>query len=288
MKKICYCNHCGTKNSINDLHCKKCEKEMKDKSILLVDYILKRGKEEVKGELEGNFLDVIKSFIKNHLYGVIFSVTVITAVAANVIVRLPDQEHLVKEPTAIVTTSFNSPEKLLNALERNLKEGNVNEIYSMLYQYNYKDEAKKLKIDALTSELFNHVKGHALKEAEIDTYMYDNWEPISSFCKEREGLDCVNRIDVSNSNHKFYETNILATFYSTDIENEYISKGEKTFVGKDDFDILLVEVDGNYYIADLFDNHFDPNIISVGGDISKLDYETQMEIYVGKPSEEGN
>lgn len=290
MKKICYCNHCGNQNPSDLKTCQYCNKTIKDKSILLIDYLLDETKDDIEGRAKDKLFSKIEYLIKKYLYGIVFSVTFISAVVVNIAIRTENSDRIVTDFPVVVSEKYQSQEDLIKSLEEYMKSGNVNAIYSLLYQYNYPKEAASLGIDATTSALFSHTKNNAFREGEFLEYIpEDNWESTSRFCKEREtitGYACKRYIDVTNSKHKFYDTNILSTFYSYTVENEHYQRGEKVFMGKDDFDIFIVEADGNYYLADIFDNHFDPNIEAVKGDISKLDYQTQMDLYVGKPSEE--
>lgn len=287
MKKVCYCNHCGNKNPIELKKCQYCNKESKDKSILFIDYLLDETKDEIEGRAKDKFFEKIEYLIKKYLYGIVFSVTFISAIVVNIAVRAENPDVIVSESPVIVSNSYQSQNALISELENYMKEGNEKGIYSLLYQYHYPGYAAALGIDATNSELFSHTKNTAFKEGDFMIYIPDTWEPIERFCKERENINgCKRSIEVASSKHKFYSTNILVTFYSYNIENEYHKKGDRVFMGEDDLDIMIVEADGKYYLADIFDNHFDPNIESVKGEVSKLDYQTQMDIYVGRPSEE--
>lgn len=290
MRKVCYCNHCGNKNPIELKKCQYCNKESKDRSILFIDYLLDETKDGIEGDIKDKFFEKIEYLIKKYLYGIVFSVTFISAIVVNVAIRAENPNIIVSESPVIVSKSYQSQRDLVQSLEIFMKEGNVNGVYSLLYQYHFPEEASRLGIDATSSELFNHIKNTAYKEAASYAYIPEeegtSWDTMDRYCKVREGMGCKQYIDVSSSKHKFYNTNVLMTFYSYNIENEFYQKGDQVFMGKDDFDIYIVEVDGKYYLADIFDNHFDPNIESVKGDVSKLDYQTQMDIYVGKPSEE--
>ena len=85
MSKI-YCIFCGEENDSKDLKCKnkKCKRKLNPKSHLFRNYVI----DKCKGDIDGSIFDHLISFVKNKLYGIILSASVVatvTVIVSNVI-----------------------------------------------------------------------------------------------------------------------------------------------------------------------------------------------------------
>ena len=85
-KKI-YCVFCGEKNSSKEKKCTKCHKKLNPKEHLVFDYVKDHIKVKVKGSVQDNVISFLKEFIKNHLYGIMMSATLIFTTNSGVIVH---------------------------------------------------------------------------------------------------------------------------------------------------------------------------------------------------------
>lgn len=106
-KKI-YCVYCGEKNKEKDLKCKKCNKKLNPKENMFLDYLKDKIKGDLKGKTEDKVFDIIKNFIISHLYGTIFTATLIFTTLSAIITNMDDN----------VIKVFEKPNSLLSSLNK--------------------------------------------------------------------------------------------------------------------------------------------------------------------------
>jgi len=76
-----YCIYCGTENSWQAKFCTHCGKEMNPQENLLIDFLVKRTKDKFKGSAEDSLYEALKNFLLSHLYGVMLTVSFVSALA---------------------------------------------------------------------------------------------------------------------------------------------------------------------------------------------------------------
>lgn len=273
MKKY-YCNNCGREHADRRGKCNYCGELKKTNNLLFVDYLLDQTNSDIKGTIIDKFIDKLKYIIKKYLYAIIFSITVLGTIVMNIVVR-NDIEIVHEKPMVEnVVLSYYDIDSLISGIEKFMRVSDANSIKKLLYQNNFKDEAQKLGIDALDSVFFKHTKIGAYQKSYIEINVSEDNEQfsITRYCKSYQ-TDCIENLDASGN--EFFSVSFYVGFYLTNYNGE-----EKTWVGKDDFEFIIVKVDDKYYLADIVTYISDPYIESVDGDASKLDYDKQMRYYV--------
>lgn len=273
MKKY-YCNNCGKEQENRRGKCSYCGKNKKTNNLLFVDYLLDQTDSDIKGKLKDKLVDKLKYLIKKYLYAIILSITVIGSVVINIVVR-NDIEIVHEKPMVEnVVLSYYDIDSLISDIEKFMRISDDDSIKKLLYQNNFKDDAQKLGIDALDSVFFRHTQIGAYQKSYIDINVSEDNEQfsITRYCKSYQD-NCIENLDASGN--AFFSVSFYVGFYLTNYNGE-----EKTWVGKDDFEFIIVKVDDKYYLADIVTYISDPYIESVDGDASKLDYDKQMRYYV--------
>lgn len=270
----CYCNHCGKEQGKKRGKCTYCSENKKIKNKLFIDYLLDQTESDIKDKLIDNFVDKVKYFIKKYLYAIILSITVLSSIVINVIVR--NDMEIVHEKPIIETKEieYYDIDSLINDIKNFMSVSDVTSIKKLLYQNNFSVEANNLGIDALDSVFFRHTEIGAFQKSNIEINVSEDNEKftITKYCKDYKE-DCIENLETSG--HEFFSVSFYVGFYLPDYNGE-----EKTWVGKDDFEFIVAKVDDKYYLADIVTYISDPYIESVDGDASKLDYDKQMRYYV--------
>lgn len=273
MKKY-YCNNCGKEQDNRRGKCSYCGELKKTNNLLFVDYLLDQTNSDIKGTIIDKFIDKLKYLIKKYLYAIIFSITVLGTIVMNIVVR--NDVEIVHEKPIIedILREYHDIDSLINDIEKYMRVSDDNSIKKLLYQNHFSDDAKKFGIDALDSVLFKHTKIGAYQKSHIEINVSENNEEflINRYCKSYQA-NCIENLDASG--HEFFSVSFYVGFYLHDYNGE-----EKTWIGKDDFEFIVVKVDNKYYLADVVTYMSDPYIESVDGDASKLDYDKQMRYYV--------
>lgn len=273
MKK-CYCNNCGKEQEKKRGKCSYCKENKKTKNLLFIDYLLDQTGDDIKDKVKSTIVDKIKYLIKKYLYAIILSVTVLGSVVINIVVQ--DELEIVHEKPIFesVVNEYNDIDSLINDIEKYMRVSDDNSIKKLLYQNNFPDEAKKLGIDVSDNVLFRHTKIGAYQKSNIQIDASEGPENnlITRYCRKYQD-DCVENLDLSGN--EFYSVSFYVGFYASINDSD-----EMVWVGKDDFEFIVVKVDGKYYLADIITYISDPYIESVDGDASKLDYDKQMRYYV--------
>jgi len=109
VKNKIYCVYCGQKNNIKDLKCKKCNKKLDPKENMFLDYLKNHIKDDFKRNFEDKTIDIIKNFIISHLYGSIFTATLIFTAASAIIANVNQHSDIikVKEKPSILVSNLN-------------------------------------------------------------------------------------------------------------------------------------------------------------------------------------
>lgn len=93
-----YCVFCGTENNIAETACTNCHKELHPKENLLIDFLIEHTKDELKGHTEDSLYEVLMNYLKSHLFGVIFSISLITTITASVLSQFDGIENVTQMP----------------------------------------------------------------------------------------------------------------------------------------------------------------------------------------------
>jgi len=103
-KKI-YCVYCGEKNNIKDLKCKKCNKKLNPKENMFFDYLKGKIKDDLKGKTEDTAFDIIKNFIISHLYGSIFTATLIFTIVSAIVTNIDNRDiiNVTEKPNILIS-----------------------------------------------------------------------------------------------------------------------------------------------------------------------------------------
>lgn len=106
-----YCIYCGTKNKKEDKKCKKCKKKLNPKDRPLLEYLKSKIKDDLKGNIEDNIINIITKYIKSHLYGFILTCSIIITTTC-VITNIIEDNHI-----EIVTKKPSLSLEVINACE---------------------------------------------------------------------------------------------------------------------------------------------------------------------------
>lgn len=287
MKKYCYCNHCGAKNKIDAKKCTQCHQKIKINNYPLTDYLLDQTKDDIQSTVLDSVFDKIKYFIKKYLYGIVMTITIVGGVTANVIIRAKEEVVTEKPKITFNYKEYKDVPSVYNDIVKYLKNADEAGLKSLLFETHYPEEASSLGINASDNILFTLTRDGVFSKgySDINEIIVDDitqmLEHNRKYC-EPSGERCV---DMSNNNYNVYNYYLLAGFYAdiglSDDETFADNVDGKTFFGKYDFDLFFVEVDGNYYLLDITINHYDEAIAKAKGDLSLVDYKTQVCHYVG-------
>ena len=108
MKKI-HCIYCNKLNNEKDKKCIKCDNYLHE----IDQYYLKLIKGEIEGKIKDSFFAFLTTLIKQHIYGVILTLTVVAGVTTNVIAR-QDNAPVVNSITESTTTEVRHTEVVNN------------------------------------------------------------------------------------------------------------------------------------------------------------------------------
>lgn len=78
-----YCTFCGAENRQEDLLCSHCQQPLNYEDELLKEFLIERTKDKLKGDLDDSLREIIMNFLKSHLYGIIFTITLVTAISVS-------------------------------------------------------------------------------------------------------------------------------------------------------------------------------------------------------------
>lgn len=104
MKKYIYCVYCGERNNIKNLKCKRCNKKLNPKENLFFDYLKEHIKDDLKGKTQDKIFSIIKNFIISHLYGSVFTATLIFTIVSSILINVNNDNiiSVSKKPTILL------------------------------------------------------------------------------------------------------------------------------------------------------------------------------------------
>ena len=165
MGKI-YCVFCGTENDSKEDKCKnpKCKRKLNPKSHLFRNYVI----DKFKGDIDDSIFEIIFKFIKNNLYGVILSASVVATVTTVVINTINNNyvEELTEEPK--FASIVNSYEYLGEGLSRSevidkylsyVKNGDIKSANGLIAEnFLTKEELDLIPFNKAEEKYYNKIK----------------------------------------------------------------------------------------------------------------------------------
>lgn len=251
MKNKIYCVFCGTENSVKDKRCKKCYRKLNPKERPIFDYIKSKVSDKYSGDLKDNVTSIIINFIKSHLYGTIFTCSVIISAVSIVVNANVNNYEKVKEKPVITNkytyigeglTTSEIVDKYINAI----KENDLKTIESLQLENFYPEVVEYVKGKKYTNESYGYFS---------DAFQISEHELVdrkSVFLSDNLYLNVYDSSElvVPNGNYgdyNFYRYVIhMGYCYSNDcriIDEKEVSDYSSRIV------IELIEVDDNYYIG---------------------------------------
>lgn len=260
--KECYCIHCGFKNKLKDKYCVNCHKKLKERDKALETYIFEQSIDDIKDNFIGSIFDKIKFLIKKYAYGVILSVAIVSSAVTYMVVNGDNNIVVTEKP---VFEKFNVDLKNIQSIMTNLetyfRNQDLNKLSSLMYDTYFQEDAQKLKINPMHNKLIDNIKI-------FNNSTYD-------FLYDLDSLIMLNGRDDS----KYYGevANILQSqnleTYNLSFTLLYLEANTKETITFFDFDLVLVKIAENYYIADVTYYNDEARLeefIKANGNINKL------------------
>ncbi len=79
-----YCIWCGSEIKTDSKFCAKCGKKQVEEENQLVDWLISKTKDKLKGDAESSLIEAIKNFLLSHLYGTVMTISIIAASAVTI------------------------------------------------------------------------------------------------------------------------------------------------------------------------------------------------------------
>lgn len=250
MKKI-YCIHCGKKNNKKNKYCNFCHQKLKEKDRVLFDYLFDQSLSDMKDTVISNAFDKIKYFLKKYLYGIVLSITVVTSVVSNIIIRNDYSQVVDSKPifNKKVFVKYNSADNFMQAFTHYYTIKDKDSIKMMLFDNAYPEKSITLSIDTSKMPYIydeSSIKDISLIE-QIDTFSRDNLKIFYTI---------KNTKDIPSENLKYYSDlavrlvrEEIDTYIAETTFVYYDNDGEETYF---DLDFVLVNIEDSYYIAGIY------------------------------------
>ena len=85
MEKKKYCTFCGAENRLDDVLCCRCQQNLNAEDELFKDFLMNHTKDKLKGKMDDSLRDIIMNFLKSHLYGMVFTISLVAAVGVTAV-----------------------------------------------------------------------------------------------------------------------------------------------------------------------------------------------------------
>lgn len=256
MGKKKYCTFCGAENRAEDLLCHRCQENLNAEDELLKDFLLDHTKDKLKGNLDDSLRELIMNFLKSHLYGMVFTITLVAAVSVNVIAgggiqRVSQRPDFLDEPGIYDEVNdkqhneFMNPDIYMSDAQLEVKEivdlyfetarnaSRVAESEALIHYEEFEDP--HLKFHFVPS--FDVVEMNNLESLELDYHLLKvdpEWISYSSSTNQR------------NAGYPVSEVTLVETLVANGMTTETM------------FDICLVYRDDNWRILQVADVSDDP------------------------------
>lgn len=197
-----YCTSCGAVNKKSAVLCEECNKKIVIRHRPVVDFLKKRAKTGVAGEVTERLFSLIKNFLFDHLYGAILTISIVATTTVVLTSATPYIENVSEPPhreTSVVTETTPEEYGVFELTERDITRlKHVTTAYDEAIDYSRRTSVPYYNgVDryASATELWaeNNIEGYAYK----GTYdMYNNPLPM--------GQDELDE-DVYNTNWEEWE-----------------------------------------------------------------------------------
>ena len=165
MNKI-HCIHCNQINNYDEINCIKCHKTLHELDKYYTDML----KDHFKGEIKDSITSFLIQLIKENIYGIIMTITVISTIAVNVAVRSDNPKEVTniarKEEVVVHTDGIKSSSQYeaLKVLGKSYEDKDYDLLTKSSYLYNfgntYAPEIEKLtKYGTTLEEITEKHKG---------------------------------------------------------------------------------------------------------------------------------
>ncbi len=84
-----YCIWCGSRIKPDAKFCPKCGKQQIEEENQLIDWLISKTKDKLKGDAEDGLISAIKNFILSHLYGSVMAISIVIAAGVTVYANEP-------------------------------------------------------------------------------------------------------------------------------------------------------------------------------------------------------
>ena len=255
MGKI-HCIHCNQINDDNEMFCSNCHKTLYEIDKYYTDML----KDHLTGKVKDSFTSFLLQLIKENLYGIIMTITVISTVVVNVAVR-SDNAEVVSEITKTSEVSVHNDGiksstqyEALKVLGRAYYEKNFDLLNKSSYLYNfgnkYSSEIKKLtnygttleeitekhmgKFIYLEFDYYNEKRYGEKYDKYLDTVKHALYPLVNEneYASVKVNIPNIEDIDIYNTEALVYSK---APYGYENMEALYL------------FTVVYVKVDGNWY-----------------------------------------
>ena len=127
-----YCTSCGAVNKKSAVFCEECNKKIIIRHRPVVDFLKKRVKGGVAGEVTEKVFDLVKNFLFDHLYGLVLTVSVVTTATMALATATPHIEKVTTRPAQNTSATSVVDEY------RELTEKDITRVYHVTMTYDAK------------------------------------------------------------------------------------------------------------------------------------------------------
>lgn len=273
MEKKKYCTFCGAENKAEDLLCYRCQENLNAEDELLKDFLIERTKDKLKGNLDDSLRDIIMNFLKSHLYGMVFTISLVAAISINVIAgtgvpRVTQRPDFSSGPVIQDQTNDEHQNEVVNQ-EMHMTDAQleVKEIVDLYFE-TARNEARASEAEALIHyEEFDDpdIKYHFIPS--FDVSEVDNLESIKLdyhlLRVDPEWISYSSSTNQRNAGYSVSEVTLVETLVANGTTTETM------------FDICLVHRDYNWRILQVTDVSDDPKSLRYYDDLLwEMMYET--------------
>ena len=103
--EVQYCTSCGAANKKSAVFCEACNKKIILRHRPIIDFLKKRAKGSLTGEVTEKLFSLVKNFLFDHLYGVILTVSVVTTATVTLVTSTPYIKDVTTPPFEKVEVS---------------------------------------------------------------------------------------------------------------------------------------------------------------------------------------
>lgn len=238
-----YCVYCGEKNNCTSNRCINCYKKLDPKNQPFKDYIKDKIEDKIKGDIQDNIFSLITGFIKTHLYGTIFTCSVIFC-AVSVVLNVSNNSiqfdkvssrPIVEEKILYLGKGKTATEVMIGYVEA-LNEKNSSNIKSYELSQFYPEIYDELISKNASSNYYPFFSNNVL----LDNKDYLLGNDLGFYIGSNLG---VNGLNLKYGDYNAIRHSVLITYCCG---NPCQAAGHYFNVS---FVVELIEVNGNYYVS---------------------------------------